>query len=903
MRKEVLDKMTQLKYGNYTTEAEIREAFLRFFESKGHTRVASSPLVPHNDPTLLFVNAGMVQFKDTFLGLEKRPYTRATTAQKCVRAGGKHNDLDTVGRTARHHTFFEMLGNFSFGDYFKEDAIKNAWEFITEVLQLPKERLYVTVYKDDDEARQIWKRVTGFDDSRIYGMGEKDNFWAMGETGPCGPCSEIFFDRGEKYTCDAPECAMGVCDCDRWMEIWNLVFMQYERDESGKLTPLPKPSIDTGMGLERITSIMQDVDSNYEIPVMRQLIAYIEKLTDTTYDPGKAGFPYRVIADHIRACTFLIADGVIPGNDGRNYVLRRIFRRAVRYGTALNITEPFMHKMVPLVCELMGDAYPEIREQQDFIAKVMLAEEEKFRETILDGLSMVGNIIAKMKENGSKIFSGQDAFRLYDTYGFPLDLTKDILEENNLQFDEAQFEAALEEQRSRARAARNVKTNFEDLQALTALLKDIPATKFTGYEQTEGQAKVLAILVGDPKQPEQQLTSGQDGFIVLDETPFYAESGGQTGDTGAISLQGNDGEAELLIKNTTKLPNGIFLHHFIARGELKLGDTVQTKINLEQRLATARNHSATHLLQFALRQVLGNHVHQAGSLVTPDRLRFDFAHIAPLSHTEMEVIEGIVNGLVLQNEPTNTVTMTKSEAEARGFLAFFGDKYGDDVRTVTMGPSMELCGGTHVKATGDIGSFKIISEGGIGAGIRRIEAITGNAVQKFMQEHLEQLFRAAAMLKTSWQSLDNKINALIEENKEKDREIKALRQQLNKKAVDDIAGMVKNISGVNVLAAKMPAEDMDSLRRTLDSTRDKLGENSVIVLAAEADGKVLLVAAVSKDLLAKKLHAGNIVKVAAAVCGGGGGGRPDMAQAGGKDPAKIQEALQAACKAIQEQLN
>lgn len=898
-----MDKMTQAKYGNYTTEAEIREAFLRFFESKGHTRVASSPLVPHNDPTLLFVNAGMVQFKDTFLGLEKRPYTRATTAQKCVRAGGKHNDLDTVGRTARHHTFFEMLGNFSFGDYFKEDAIKNAWEFITEVLQLPKERLYVTVYKDDDEARQIWKSVTGFDDSRIYGMGEKDNFWAMGETGPCGPCSEIFFDRGEKYTCDAPECAMGVCDCDRWMEIWNLVFMQYERDESGKLTPLPKPSIDTGMGLERITSIMQDVDSNYEIPVMRQLIAYIEKLTNTTYDPGKAGFPYRVIADHIRACTFLIADGVIPGNDGRNYVLRRIFRRAVRYGTTLNITEPFMHKMVPLVCDLMGDAYPEIREQQDFIAKVMLAEEEKFRETILDGLSMVGNIIQKMKENGAKIFSGQDAFRLYDTYGFPLDLTKDILEENNLQFDEAQFEAALEEQRSRARAARNVKTNFEDLQALTALLTDIPATKFTGYEQTEGQAKVLALLVGDPKQPVQQLVSGQDGFIVLDETPFYAESGGQTGDTGVISLQGNAGEAELLIKNTTKLPNGIFLHHFIARGELKLGDVVQTKINLEQRLATARNHSATHLLQFALRQVLGNHVHQAGSLVTPDRLRFDFAHIAPLSPTEMNVIEGIVNGLILQNEPTSTVTMTKSEAEARGFLAFFGDKYGDEVRTVTMGPSMELCGGTHVKATGDIGSFKIISEGGIGAGIRRIEAITGSAVQKFMQEHLEQLFRAAALLKTSWQGLDNKINALIEENKEKDREIKALRQQLNQQAVNDITTMVKEVNGVKVLIAKVPAEDMDALRRTLDSTRDKLGENSVIVLAAEAEGKVLLVAAVSKDLLAKKLHAGNIVKAAAAVCGGGGGGRPDMAQAGGKDPAKIQEALQAAGKAIQEQLN
>lgn len=895
--------MTQYKYGEYTTEAQIREAFLHFFESKGHTRVASSPLVPHNDPTLLFVNAGMVQFKDTFLGLEKRPYTRATTAQKCVRAGGKHNDLDTVGRTARHHTFFEMLGNFSFGDYFKEDAIKNAWEFITEVLKLPKERLYVTVYKDDDEAREIWKRVSGFDDSRIYSMGEKDNFWAMGETGPCGPCSEIFFDRGEKYTCDAPECAMGVCDCDRWMEIWNLVFMQYERDESGKLTPLPKPSIDTGMGLERITSIMQDVDSNYEIPVMRQLIAYIEKLTNTTYDPGKAGFPYRVIADHIRACTFLIADGVVPGNDGRNYVLRRIFRRAVRYGTALNITEPFMHKMVPLVCELMGDAYPEIREQQDFIAKVMLTEEEKFRETILDGLSMVSNIIKKMKANGSQIFSGKDAFRLYDTYGFPLDLTKDILEENNLDFDEAQFEAALEEQRQRARAARNVKTNVENLQNLTNLLADIPATKFTGYEQTSGSAKVLALLVDEPKKLVQSISSGQDGYIVLDETPFYAESGGQSGDNGTMQLTLADGsQTELLIKDTTKLPNGIFLHHFIARGGLQVGDTVQVQIGVEQRLAAARNHSATHLLQFALRQVLGNHVHQAGSLVTPERLRFDFAHIAPLTPTEIEVIEGIVNGLILQNEPVQTVSMTKPEAEAKGFLAFFGDKYGETVRTVTMGPSMELCGGTHVKATGDIGSFKIISEGGIGSGIRRIEAITGSAVQKFMQEHLEHLFQAAALLKTPWQNLEQKITALIEENKEKDREIKALRQQLNQQAVNDITAMVKEIGGVQVIAAKVPAEDMDALRRTMDSTRDKLGENSVIVLAAEAGGKVLLVAAVSKDLLAKKLHAGNIIKAAAAACGGGGGGRPDMAQAGGKEPAKIQEALQAACRVIAEQL-
>lgn len=889
--------MADYLYSEYNTEAKIREAFLKFFEAKGHTRVASSPLVPHNDPTLLFVNAGMVQFKDTFLGLEKRPYTRATSAQKCVRAGGKHNDLDTVGRTARHHTFFEMLGNFSFGDYFKEDAIKNAWEFITEVLKLPKDRLYVTVYKEDDEARAIWRKVTGFSDERIYSMGEKDNFWAMGETGPCGPCSEIFFDRGEKYTCDAPECAMGVCDCDRWMEIWNLVFMQYERDEAGNLTPLPRPSIDTGMGLERITSIMQGVDSNYEIPVMRKLIAYIEELTGTTYDPGKAGFPYRVIADHIRACTFLIADGVIPGNDGRNYVLRRIFRRAVRYGVFLNINEPFMHKMVPLVCELMGEAYPEICEQQEFISKVMLMEEEKFRETISDGLNMVGGMIARLKEDGGNVFSGADAFQLYDTYGFPLDLTKDILEENGLVMDEDQFNAALEAQRERARAARNVKTDVGTLQELTGLLDGVGATKFLGYQQLEADGKVQAVILGH--ELKEEIAGGEEGYLVLDETPFYAESGGQKGDAGIISC----GDSELLIKDTIKLPNGIFLHNFIARnGGIKVGSSVHCAVEEERRLASARNHSATHLLQFALRQTLGNHVHQAGSLVTPERLRFDFAHIAPLSSAEIDVIEGIVNAIILKNIPVETVVMSKEEAEGKGFLAFFGDKYGDEVRTVTMGPSMELCGGTHVHATGDIGSFKIVSEAGIGSGIRRIEAVTGTKVQEFIQEHLAVLGNAAALLKTSWQELDKKVAALQEELKEKDREIKALQQLLNKQSIGDVAAKAKDVNGVKVVAEKVIAADMDALRSAMDSARDKLG-SGVVVLAAENDGKVMLVASVSKDMAGKMLNAGQIIKAAAVACGGGGGGRPDMAQAGGKDASKIGEALDAACKCVCDQMN
>ncbi len=885
-----------MKTLKFMTEAEIRESFLAFFESKGHTRVSSASLVPHNDPTLLFVNAGMVQFKDVFLGLEKKPYTRATTAQKCVRAGGKHNDLDTVGRTARHHTFFEMLGNFSFGDYFKEDAIKYAWEFITTVLEMPQERLYITVYQDDDEAWEIWHNVTGFGEDKILRMGEKDNFWSMGDTGPCGPCSEIFFDRGVEYTCDAPECAMGVCDCDRWMEIWNLVFMQFDRDAEGNLTPLPHPSIDTGMGLERVASIMQGVDSNYEVASMRKLIAFVEEKTGKAYAKGKEGFPFRVIADHIRSCTFLIADGVVPGNEGRSYVLRRILRRAVRYGKMLGIHGPFMYEMVGLVVELMGGAYPELKEQQQFITKAILQEEKKFLETINDGLSMLAGIIDRMKRDGKALFSGEEAFQLYDTYGFPIDLTIDIAEENGLTLDRESFLKALEAQKERARAARNTKGNVAALQDLTNLLKDVPPTEFVGYDCYFCRAKILAFVVNGKLAEE--INGGDDGYLVLDKTPFYAESGGQIGDAGTIVVDG----AELLIDQTTKLPNGIYLHHFLMRsGKIAKGAIANAKIYEERRHQIARNHTATHLLQTALRQVLGNHVHQAGSMVTHERLRFDFSHIAPLTPAEIDVIEGLVNAAILRNTHVITEVMTKEESEKRGALAFFGDKYGETVRTVTADGHMELCGGTHCHATGDIGSFKILSETGIGSGVRRIEAITGDAVLQFMKSHLESLFKAAAILKIGWQELDQKIYDILEEVKEKDREIKRLHQALNQQALGDPSDRAREIDGVKVVADVVTADNMNTLRDTLDMIRDKMG-SGVVVLAAVNEGKVMLVAGVTKDLAGKKLHAGNIVKAAAGACGGGGGGRPDMAQAGGKDPSKVQEAIAAAIKAIEEQL-
>lgn len=882
-------------------EQELRERFVNYFESKGHEHLPSSALVPHNDPTLLFTNAGMVQFKDIFTGMVKTPNKRAVTVQKCVRAGGKHNDLDTVGRTARHHTFFEMLGNFSFGDYFKEDAINFAWEFLTEVMELPEEKLYITVHYKDDEARELWKKRTGFSDEKIFGLGDKDNFWSMGDTGPCGPCSEIFFDRGEKYSCDAEECGIGKCDCDRYMEIWNLVFMQYERDKSGTMTPLPNPSIDTGMGLERMISIINEVDSNYEIPIMAALIAHVEKITNSTYDAGNAGFPYRVIADHLRSCSFLISDGVIPGNEGRSYVLRRILRRAVLFGKNLGLEKPFLCEMVPLLAELMGETYPVLREQQEFIAKVIRIEEEKFYSTINDGLGLVDEILAGLKAEGKTVIAGSDAFQLYDTYGFPLDLTIDIAEEKGFSVDADGFKAAMEAQRERARAARSEATGGagDIKKELGVLLADMAKTEFIGYEVTTGEAQVLAII--ENGQMIEIAGVGTTGYLVLDKTPFYGESGGQVGDTGVLTIA--DG-VKVEILDTIKLVNGVYLHQFeVTQGILKLTDEVLACVDETRRMAIARNHSATHILQSALREVLGSYIQQKGSYVNAERLRFDFSHISAMTVEEINQVEAKVNAILLANVGIDTCEVTMDEAREMGALAFFGDKYGSKVRVVAMGEaSIELCGGTHASRTGDIGLFKIVSEAGIGSGTRRIEAVTGINALNWWQERLDKLEVASKVLKTSWQDIDVKIAELQEESREKDREIAKLKSVLQGQELAGLIDEYLEIEGVKVFAKTIDVADMNELRDFADKVKDKL-VSCVVLLAAVSDGKVMLVASVTKDLLAKKMHAGNIVKVAAGACGGGGGGRPDMAQAGGKDVTKVDEAISSGIEEIKKQLS
>ncbi|MDD4572410.1 MAG: alanine--tRNA ligase, partial [Clostridia bacterium] len=689
---------------------------------------------------------------------------------------------------------------------------------------------------------------------------------------------------------------MGVCDCDRWMEIWNLVFMQYNRDAEGNITPLPNPSIDTGMGLERVISILNNLDSNYEIPIMQSLIQHLIKQTGGVYDNGKKGFPYRVIADHIRSCAFLIADGVLPGNEGRSYVLRRILRRAVRFGKMLGFEKPFMCDMVPLLAELMGKAYPELVTQQDFIIKVIRLEEERFLETINDGLALVAEVVESLKAEGGKIFSGEKAFRLYDTFGFPLDLTVDIAEENGFEVDKEAFQKAMDEQRQRARAARNEGNVFGEMQELTELLVGLPATGFVGYDAIKSEGKVLALLTN--AQLVNSLTEGQDGFMVVDKTPCYAEGGGQCGDKALVKAEG----IEALITDTKKLPNGIYLHTIsVNKGSVKIGAAINIAVDESRRQRIACNHSVTHLMHYALRKVLGNHVHQAGSMVNEDGLRFDFSHIAALTSEETAAIEDIVNSEILKNHAVKVETMTKDEAVAKGAMAFFGDKYGDTVRMVTIGPSLELCGGIHCAFTGAIGSFKIISESSIGSGTRRIEAITGKKVNEWWQERMTMLNRAATVLKSSWQNVEQRIIDIQEESKQKDKEIQRLQTILAQQAMASIFEKAVEIEGVKMLAEKVEAADMESLRNTMDMLKDKM-TSGVAVLAAVADGKVMLVAAVTQDLLKKGVHAGNIVKAAAAACGGGGGGRPDMAQAGGKDPNKINEALNAAKAALQAQL-
>ncbi|AYO30740.1 alanine--tRNA ligase [Biomaibacter acetigenes] len=866
------------------TSNEIREKFLSFFESKGHTRVASSSLVPHNDPTLLFANAGMNQFKEVFLGLKKLPFKRATTSQKCVRAGGKHNDLESVGRTARHHTFFEMLGNFSFGDYFKREAIAYAWEFLTEVLGLPKDKLWVSIYEEDDEAFELWQKVAKIPAERIVRMGEKDNFWSMGDTGPCGPCSEIYIDRGEDHRCDAEECKIGKCDCDRWRELWNLVFMQYNRDENGTLTPLPRPSIDTGMGLERIATVMQDVYSNYDTDLLRPIIAFVENMTGKKYYGDDRGFPFRVIADHSRAITFLISDGVVPGNEGRSYVLRRILRRAARYGRELDLNEPFLYKIIPQVVSLMECAYPELRKNLDYVQKVVKFEEERFNETLSDGLKMLSEGISRLEQEHKAVVPGEMAFMLYDTYGFPLDLTRDIAQEKGFSVDIKSFEELMEKQREKAKAARKESYKIDEL---FETLAPLPPTEFLGYDRLESEGQVQ-LIISNQEPVESFDDKSREVVLVLDKTPFYGESGGQVGDTGIIE---ND-DFRFRVVNTQKTPDGKFYHiGRIEKGEVSIKDMVMARVDADRRKDIARNHSATHLLHKALKQVLGEHVNQAGSLVNDTRLRFDFSHHSAMTQEELKQTEGKVNEAILSNLPVKVDITTVQDAQKHGAIALFGEKYGEKVRMVSMGDySIELCGGTHVKSTSEIGLFKIVSESSIGAGLRRIEAVTGKNLINYLDVTLQNLSDAAALLKTSPQELSQKINELIERLKDREREIESLSQQAINAQIEDIFSKKVDLDGVEVIYSRVKAREMDDLRKISDALRQKL-KSGIIVLGSVSGEKVNFVASVSEDLTKKGYHAGNIVKQVASIAGGGGGGRSDFAQAGGKNPDKLDEAL------------
>lgn len=880
------------------TGNDLRKTFLEYFKSKGHTEVDSYSLVPHNDPTLLFTNAGMVQFKDVFLGVDSRPYKRAVSSQKCVRAGGKHNDLDTVGRTARHHTFFEMLGNFSFGDYFKSEAINFAWEFLTDVLKLPKESLWVSIYKDDEEAKELWIKNTGISEKRIIKLGAKDNFWQMGDTGPCGPCSEILIDRGEEHRCNAEVCAAGQCDCDRWLEIWNLVFMQYNRDKEGNLTPLPHPSIDTGMGLERICSVMQNVNSNYDTDLIRPIIKAVENRAGKEYSQGNEGFPFRVIADHLRACTFLISDGVIPSNEGRGYVLRRILRRAIRFGKSLGIDEPFMFDLVPSVVGIMGEAYPEISRNQQSIQNTILQEEKKFHETLYDGLKLVNQIIENTKKQSSGVISGKDAFTMYDTYGFPFDLMEDIAEEQGLQVDKNGFEQAMEEQRQRARAARQDGNVFGDLQLYSNLLSSFAPSIFTGYETLEGESEILGIVKGN--KLAENASAGEEAFIILAITPFYAESGGQVGDKGQLETE--TGIFEVL--DTKKLPDGKILHiGKVARGSFSPGQTIRATVDSEYRKSVARNHTATHLLHKALQKVLGEHAKQKGSYVGPDRLRFDFSHSAPLTPEELKKIEEIVVEKIVDNLPVETVVTTLDQAREMGATALFGEKYGNQVRVLKIDDySMELCGGTHLKNTSEACAFEILSEGGIGSGLRRIEACTGRKALERMKDREKILDEVAEALKTTPEKAVHRLGQIIQENKEKERELEGLRSKVAGYESENLISQVSQAAGVKFLAVKVDARDAEALRQTGDILKEKLG-SGIIVLAANIAGKVNFVAMATKDAVSKGVHAGKLVGEIARIAGGGGGGRPDMAQAGGKDPSKIAESLGMVDRLIEKQVN
>ena len=870
---------------------EIRQQFLDFFASKGHQVVASSSLVPHGDPTLLFTNAGMNQFKDVFLGFDKRPYTRATTSQKCVRAGGKHNDLENVGYTARHHTFFEMLGNFSFGDYFKRDAIKYAWELLTEVYKLPKDKLTVTVYAEDEEAYEIWAKEIGVPTERIIRIGDNkgaryasDNFWMMGDTGPCGPCTEIFYDHGEHIWGGPPGSPDE--DGDRFIEIWNNVFMQFNRDEAGVMHPLPKPSVDTGMGLERISAVLQHVHANYEIDLFQTLIKAAARETKTTDFDNPS---LKVLADHIRACSFLIADGVIPGNEGRGYVLRRIIRRAIRHGYKLGARAAFFHKMLPDLVAEMGEAYPELANAQTRVSEVLKQEEDRFFETIENGMAILEAELAEMTKAGNKTFNGETAFKLHDTYGFPLDLTADVCRERDVTVDSAAFDAAMSRQKEQARSAGKftMATNVE---------YDGAPTNFRGYDELSAEAKVLALYKDG--SAVNALNEGDLGIVVLDNTPFYAESGGQIGDCG--DLKASDGI--FTVEDTLKIQASVFGHHgVLTTGKLAVGDTLQARVNTNARASTMRNHSATHLMHKALREVLGEHVQQKGSLVDTDKTRFDFVHNAPMTDDEISQVENIVNTEILANAATQARVMDIESAQKTGAMMLFGEKYGDEVRVLDIGSSRELCGGTHVSRTGDIGLFKITAESGVAAGVRRLEATTGSNALKLVQNQQALLNHIAIELKSPAHELGTKVAQLLDSQKSLEKELARLKSKLASSQGNDLADQALEVNGVKVLAATLEGADANALRETMDKLKDKL-KSAAIVLASVSDGKVSLAAGVTPDIIAK-LKAGDLVNHVASQVGGKGGGKPDMAMAGGTDPSQLPQALASVQAWVQQKLN
>jgi len=870
------------------TSAEIRASFLDYFQSKGHRIVPSSSLIPGNDPTLLFTNAGMVQFKDVFLGAEQRDYRRATTAQKCMRVAGKHNDLENVGPSPRHHTFFEMLGNFSFGDYFKAGAIEYAWEYLTRRLGLPPDRLAATVYAEDDEAFNLWQEIAELPAARIGRLGAKSNFWEMGDTGPCGPNSEIFYDRGRKYcTCGLPDCTPVTADthdCERWWEVWNLVFMQFNRHPDRSLTPLPKPSVDTGMGFERIVAVLQGVDSNYDTDLFMPMIHRTQELlgdSDAAVRDKYVG--YRVIADHSRATAFLIADGVLPGNIGRSYVLRLILRRAARYGRLMGFRDVFMPEIVRVVIDVMGSHYQELAQRRDFILAAVAQEEERFLQTLDTGLSLFEGLAQRLQAAGEAVVPGEEAFRLYDTYGFPLDLTRDVARERGLTLDEEGFRRALEEQRQRARAAQHFEMD-EEAELFRQL--ELPATDFVGYDTTETTGEVLALV--SEGEAISEAHEGRRVQVVLSRTSFYGESGGQVGDTGVLETP-----TGRVAVTDARHPLPQLTAHIgrVVSGTIALGQLATARVDAERRLDIARNHTATHLLHRALREVLGEHARQAGSLVSPERLRFDFTHLAALTDEELARVQSLVNAHIRANLPVSVEVKSYQEALQSGAVALFGEKYGDVVRQVTAGDySRELCGGTHLAATGQIGLFWIVAEGSIGAGLRRIEAVTGRGAEAYLRQQMGQLQEIANRLAAKPDQLLPRVVELTEQLRAQQREIEQLRRELTQRQVDALLPCVRQVAGIPVLAAQVPAADMSNLREFTDLLRDRLGA-AVVVLGAVIGEKPALVASVAPDLVGRGLNAVKLVQAAAQVVGGGGGGRPTMAQAGGKDAAKLDEAL------------